>query len=294
MNTVEQQEPKTPSTSSGMMTKALVGVALAAALGGWWYQSTQVNAVRGELSSTQQKMDQLRTQMDTSVAMAKAEANESVSRLNDEVAKAQRDSQAQASRAQAIARQQAGRVMDALNQKNEALLGQLEQIKKDSETKSSQVDETLTGIKGDVGNVKTEVASTKSELDKTIGDLKRMNGDMGVMSGLIATNASELDALKRLGERDYFEFTLRKNSPLFKAAGVQLALRKSDSKRNRFTMDVLADDRKVEKKDKGVNEPVQFYTSGSRLPYELVVNQVSKDEVKGYLAVPKVKVMAQR
>ncbi len=138
--------------------------------------------------------------------------------------------------------------------------------------------------------VKQNVASTRSDLDKTGADLKRVMGDMGVMSGLIATNSKDLDALRALGERNYFEFDLTKAQGMKKIGDVVLTLKKSDPKRNRFTVDVLADDKHVEKKDKTMNEPVQLYLSGNMQPYEIVVNQVKKDEVVGYLATPKVKV----
>lgn len=293
MSSIESNESST-RRSNGIGTKLAVGGALVLAFGGLWYQSTQVNGLRSELMGTQQKMEALRGQMDTSVSMAKAEVNQSVSKINDEVAKAQLESAARVARVQANAKQQAAQVMTTLSKKNSELVEQLDQVKKDTEDKSTKVDEALTGIQGDVGSVKTEVASTKSDLEKTINDLKRVNGDMGVMSGLIATNSTELDTLKKLGDRDYFEFSLSKSAAAQKVGGIQLALKKADMKRNRFTMDVLADDRRVEKKDKGVNEPVQFYTSSSRIPYEIVVNQVSKDKVTGYLSVPKVKIMAQR
>ena len=138
--------------------------------------------------------------------------------------------------------------------------------------------------------VKQNVASTRSDLDKTGSDLKRVMGDMGVMSGLIATNSKDLDALRALGERNYFEFDLTKAQGMKKIGDVVLTLKKSDPKRNRFTVDVLADDKHVEKKDKTMNEPVQLYLSGNMQPYEIVINQVKKDEVVGYLATPKVKV----
>ena len=71
----------------------------------------------------------------------------------------------------------------------------------------------------------------------------------------------------------------------------ELALKKSDTKRNRFTVEVMADDKRIEKKDKTANEPVQFYVaSKARQPYEIVVNQIAKDSVSGYLAKPKVTV----
>lgn len=285
---------RTHHTSGGRGGLILGGIALVAALGGWWYQSTQVATVRTELTQSQQKMDQLQGQMQTSAAVAKNEVNETIARMNLEVEKARKEAQVGSFRAQAAARQQAGHVLTTLSAKNEEITQQIDLIKKDNEQKSSQVEETLSGIKGDVGTVKTDVAATRTELSTTISDLKRMTGDMGVMSGLIATNSDEVAALRKLGEKDYFEFTLPRNNTAVKVGDIQLALRKADTKRNRFTLDVLSDDKRVEKKDRTVNEPVQFYTSSARTPYEVVVNQVSKDKVVGYLAVPKVKIMAKR
>ena len=122
---------------------------------------------------------------------------------------------------------------------------------------------------------------------KTIADLKSARGDLGVQSGLIATNAQELVALKRLGERNYFEFKLGKSKAPQRVGDITLLLRKTDPKKNKYTVDVMADDKLTEKKDKNVNEPVQFYSSKARQPYEIVVNQVQKDLIVGYLATPK-------
>ncbi len=288
----------TNNAPGAMLGKVAVGVALAAALGGLWFQSSQVENVRKELAQTHQNMEKMRGDMETSVTAVKEQAKisveESNAKLAAEVAAARKEAKAQVARVQATAKQQTGKAVQELAEKNHALESQLTELKTASETKASQVDETLNGIKGDVGGVRTEVAATRTELDKTISDLHRMTGDMGIMSGLIATNSTELEALKKLGERDYFEFTIVKSAPVQKIGGVQLALKKADAKRNRFTVDVVADDRRVEKKDKGLNEPVQFYTSQARQPFELVVNEIAKDKITGYISVPKVKQMARR
>ncbi len=272
----------------------VIAIVALSMLGGWWYQSSQVAAMRNELTATHQKMDQMRTQMEDRVVAAKNEVNDSVARMNEEMEAAKRESKQQVARVQVSARQQTGKAVAALKAKNEELAQDLDQVKKDSESTMNGIRQEVGGVKTEVATTRTDVANTRSDLDKTISDLRRASGDMGVMSGLIATNSTELDALKKLGEREYFEFTLSKGSAMQKVGGVQLALKKADAKRNRFTLDVLADDRKVEKKDKGVNEPVQFYTSQARIPYEVVVNQVSKDKITGYLSVPKVKMMARR
>ena len=145
----------------------------------------------------------------------------------------------------------------------------------------------LGDVSTDVGGVKSQVASTQAELQRTIAQLKSVQGDLGVQGGLVATNSSELAALKRLGERNYFEFNLGKTKQPQRVGDITLMLRKTDPKRNKYTVDVMADDKLTEKKDKNINEPVQFYTSKAKQPYELVVNQVQKDLIVGYLATPK-------
>ncbi len=111
---------------------------------------------------------------------------------------------------------------------------------------------------------------------------------MGETSGLVATNAKELAALKALGERNYFEFTLPKTKEPKKVGDVSVLLKKADPKKNRYTIEVVADDKRVEKKDKNINEPLQFYVAKARQPYEIVVNEVKKDQIVGYLSTPKV------
>jgi hypothetical protein len=109
-----------------------------------------------------------------------------------------------------------------------------------------------------------------------------------VQSGLIARNHDEVEELKRLGERDIFEFNLNKSSKAPEHVGpIQVALRKVDTKRYKYTLNVVADDKSIEKKDKTVGEPIQFYVRGARAPYEIVVFDLTKDSAKGYLSTPK-------
>ncbi|MCS7023359.1 MAG: hypothetical protein NZV14_01050 [Bryobacteraceae bacterium] len=146
----------------------------------------------------------------------------------------------------------------------------------------------LSGIVHEVSQVKTEVASTKSELERTIQDLRSVRGDLGIQSGLIATNARELAALRALGERHYIEFQLAKTKTPQRIGEVSVLLKKFDPKRNRYTIELVADDKRIEKKDRTVNEPVQFYLASARQPYEIVVNEVRQDRIVGYLSAPKV------
>ncbi len=114
-----------------------------------------------------------------------------------------------------------------------------------------------------------------------------MRGDMGVMSGLIATTRGDLEVLKHKGDRNYYEFTLLKGKHATPVSTVSLELKKTDAKRGKFTLNVIADDRTIEKKDRTANEPIQFYTGREHMLYEMVVWTVDKKKVTGYLSTPK-------
>ncbi len=163
---------------------------------------------------------------------------------------------------------------------DEKLLAQIGQVKQESDTRIGQVSTEL-------GGAKTEIKATRDDLEATKSRLERTIGDLGVQSGLIARNREDLEELKRRGERNYYEFDIRKSKTPSRVGPVQLALQKTDAKKYRYTMTVYADDKAIEKKDKTVNEPVQFFVQGSRVPMEVVVFKVEKDRATGYLAAPK-------
>jgi len=199
-------------------------------------------------------------------------------------------------RTQAEAMKQAQELSKQLQEQQQQVATQIGDLK----DATTSVDSKVSAVSSDVGNVKTEVttvkadiATTQASLEKTTSDLKRVTGDMGVMSGLIATNGKDLAALRELGERNYFEFDLTKKQADKRIGNVTLRLKNADTKRNRYTLEVLADDKRVEKKDKTINEPVQVYVSGNRQPYEIVINQVKKDSVVGYLSTPKITLARQ-
>lgn len=157
-------------------------------------------------------------------------------------------------------------------------------VKQTADTTTTQ----LQSVSSDVGNVKTDVQNTKSQLEQTIANLKRATGELDNHESLIATNGKELQALRELGERNYSEFTISKSKKPTRVSDVMVELKKADTKHNRFTIELTVDDKTVEKKDRTINEPIQFYTSKARQPDEIVVNQVKKNEIVGYLATPKV------
>jgi hypothetical protein len=141
----------------------------------------------------------------------------------------------------------------------------------------------------DVNKLSGDVSGVKNDLDETKGKLDRATGDMGVMSGLIARNHDDLEDLKRRGDRNYFEFTIQRAKTPQHVGPVAIALNKTDSKKSKYTITVLADDKSIEKKDRTAGEPVQFYVKGTgrMSPYEIVVFDVNKNTITGYLSTPK-------
>jgi len=136
----------------------------------------------------------------------------------------------------------------------------------------------------DLKNVDTKVGGVRTDLDTTREDLKMARSEMGT---LIARNHDEIDQLRRLGERDYVEFTIAgKNKPQ-KVGNLTVELKGINEKRSQFTVAMTAEDRRIEKKNRNMNEPIFFYISGTKIPEELVINKLSKDTVSGYISIPK-------
>ena len=163
----------------------------------------------------------------------------------------------------------------------------LETAAKAAEQQISAVSNQVSDVKTDVGGVKTDVAKTQSDLASAVTQLTSMQGDISGHTSLIARNHDELELLKHKGDRNYYEFTLVKGSK--KPVGtVSLELKKADAKKSQFTLVVYSDDKSYEKKNRNLNEPLQFYAGKDPSLYEVVVNSVSaKNTVTGYLSVPK-------
>ena len=157
---------------------------------------------------------------------------------------------------------------------------QIGAVQADTTSKIGQVSTQLNGTQTDLNATKADLEATKQKLTSTIGDL-------GVQSGLIATNEKELDELKHMGDRDIYDFTLSKTKKPQRVGPIQVQLTKIDAKHYKYTMDVIADDKDIPKRDKTVDEPVQFFVSGAKTPYEIVVFDLTKNQAKGYLSTPK-------
>jgi uncharacterized phage infection (PIP) family protein YhgE len=280
-----------PRDHSTALTVLAVGLAIA--LAGDGYLLVRANHLNEDLAraqnGTQTQISKLNDATTTLLEQERQRLQDLEQQMKQEVKGVSDSASVAIRRARAEAHKQGEDFSTKLSEQQNQVATELSQIKDTTNSKFTEVATDVDGVKANVETVKTNVAAAQTDIQKTSADLKRAMGDMGVMSGLIATNSKDLDQLRALGERNYFEFDINRKEAAKKVGDIMLTLKKADPKRSRFTMDVLADDHHVEKRDKTINEPVQLYVSGNMQPYEIVVNRVDKDHVTGYLATPKVK-----
>jgi chromosome segregation ATPase len=262
-----------PRTYSGALL-AVIAAALICALGGliWSY------VLSGRVSSQKTELDEA-TQQNKQLAARLRETDARLNVATEELGKSLGLTQKQMdARAQEIIRRE---------QAVEANTAQLATAQKQTAQQVSAVSSAVSDVKTDVGGVKTDLGKTQSDLATTISQLQAVRGDLSGTNSVIARNHDELVMLEHKGDRNFYEFTLAKGQK--KPVGtVSLELKKADAKKSKFTLTVYADDKEYEKKDRNLNEPLQFYAGKDPALFEVVVNSVSaKNTVKGYLSVPK-------
>jgi chromosome segregation ATPase len=264
---------ETPRTYSGALLGA-IAVALVAALAGliWSYSlSGKLTTQQVDLADAKQQNVKLAAELRETDARLKVATEELGQSLG--LTQKQMDAKAQ----EIIRREQA----------NEAAAQKLESAQQQTAQQVSAVSTEVSGVKTAVGGVKTDLGKTQNDLAAAIAQLTSMRGDLSDHSSLIARNHDELEVLKHKGDRNIYEFTLAKGQK--KPVGtVSLELKKADQKKSRFTVMVYSDDKQYEKKDRNLNEPLQFYSGKEPMLFEIVVNSVSgKNAVTGYLSTPK-------
>jgi myosin heavy subunit len=261
---------ETPRSYSGALLAA-IAVALLAGVGSllWtWSLSGRMNGQEAALADARDQNKKLAADLRETDARLKV-ANEE---LGQSLGLTQKQMDA---RAQEILRRE------------QADSQRLESAQKQTAQAVNGLSSDVSGVKTDVGGVKTDLSKTQTELATTISQLQSMKGDLDGHSTLIARNHDELELLKHKGDRNYYEFTITKGQS--KPVGtVSLELTKADPKKNTFNLMVVSDDKPVPKNNKGVNEPLQFYSGKNPQLFEVVVNAVtSKNQVSGYLSTPK-------
>ena len=292
MSTSMYSEP--PQQRSGLMT-ALVAGAMIALLAAVIYLFVQLDHLQTDMAKMKESFNSELTNQKDASSVTTASHQKKIETLKEELEAARNQAKADAKSLSAQAKLEATAHTDALAKQLEDEEAKLKQAQVAQATEIGDVKQSATAanakiadVSTDVGGVKTNLSATQAELQKTIAALKSTQGDLGVQSGLIATNGSELAALKLRGERNYVDIKLGKTKAPQRFADITLMLKATDPKKNKYTVQVMADDKLTEKKDKSINEPVQFYTAkGGHIPYELVINQVGKNEIVGYLSTPK-------
>jgi DNA anti-recombination protein RmuC len=262
-----------PRTYSGALLAA-IAVAVLLGLGGiiWSYNlSTKLSTQQQELSDAKAQNAHLDAQL--------RETDERLNVATDELKTSLGLTQKQLdTRAQELGQREL---------RVEASAARLATAQQQTAQQVTAVTNSVSDVKTDVGGVKTDVAKTQNDLASAVSQLTSMKGDISGHSSLIARNADELELLKHKGDRNYYEFTLVKGQK--KPVGtVSLELKKADAKKSKFTLVVFSDDKEYEKKDRNLNEPLQFYSGKDPSLFEIVVNSVSgKNTVTGYLSSPK-------
>lgn len=249
-------------SNAGKWILILLALVVIAAAGYAQYTNhLAIQKLNGDLASSQAEVKELQNRMQTSEAQEETLAR------------------------------QAGMTKKELTQRTRELQAEQkaaeQRLEEQQKASITAVTGDIAGVKTDVGGVKTDVASTKADLEATKAKLQSTVGDLGVQSGLIATTRSDLEVLKHKGDRNYYEFTLLKNAKPQPVSTVSLQLKKSDPKKGKFTLNVTSDDKTLEKKDRNIAEPIQFYSGREHLLFELVIWTVDKNKATGYLSTPK-------
>ena len=277
--------PPPPAPAAGGKSVPILFGAVIVLLGANVYLYMQLDKTRKDMAGNNTAMQTQIDKLQEASSLSTRSNARKVEELKDQLERQRR----QANQAAGAAKEEALKKVEETRTQLEAAQAQAKQeLKSDISQASQAADTKISAVSSDVGNVKTDVASTRSELEKTVADLKRATGELDGHSVMIATNGKELAALRALGERNYVEFTVHKSKQAQKVGDVLILLKRTDPKKNRYTIDLTADDKTVEKKDRGANEPLQFMTTKAKQPYELVVNDVKKDTIAGYLSIPKV------
>jgi chromosome segregation ATPase len=216
----------------------------------------------GDISQTRQAVGETKSALQKTTAQIQAEGNKTRQELNQAIS-----TKADASQVQA----------------------QMQAAKTEAEAKIGQVSTEVGGVKTEVNTVKTDLATTRRDLE---GTQRQLVDVKDTLSAAVAKNSSELAELRRKGERDYFEFQIPKKNQVNKIEDIRVILTKTDEKKGKYSMKIIVDDNQLEKKDRTINEPVQFLVGRNRVRYELVINWVKKDSAGGYLSIPKDKALS--
>ena len=286
--------PKEEGASLDRMLAIVVVAVVACSVGVSIYLFLEVRSAQAEIASHSEQLQKYEEQFSQLAATE--------GRVNETLQKSARDFAGRVTRAEKQILESAEKNQQRFLGRTQRLAKEIQQQGTEQKTAITTVDQKVEKLSTEaektqarvgslvntVDDVRSEVEKNREELQKTIGELTSVKGDLGVKSGLIATNAAELEALQELGQRNYHAFDITKSRHSQRVGSIDIRLKKASHKRNHYTMELLVDDKKVEKKNKTLLEPVQFYVAGARIPHEIVVNKIEKNRIVGYLSSPKV------
>jgi hypothetical protein len=269
----------TPVTSTGVKAGLIAGIVLALAALAWCFGlQNHLEAANKQVAAAAETNRQMQEKQDALSARLRATSET----LGQSIGVTQKQIE---QRTQSLIAAQSAQAASVRAQG--AQTAKLAEEQAATAQKVGTVATNVTALNTDVTGAKASIADTQNDLASTKQQLQRTMGDQGVMSGLIARTHNELEVLKHKGDRNYFEFTLQKGAKPTLLASIKLQVKKVDDKHSKYTMIVSSDDRNIEKKDKSLDEPVQFYSGKDPALFELVVNNISKNQVSGYLSTPK-------
>jgi len=124
---------------------------------------------------------------------------------------------------------------------------------------------------------RTDLAGTRSDLANTRTEL----------SGSIARNHDELVLLQKKGERNYYEFDIQKSKQFQHEGPVGIRLNKANTKHQYADLQLMVEDQNLSQKHVNLYQPAMFYKPDSPQPVEVVINNISKDHIHGYVSAPK-------
>ncbi len=267
-----------PPNGSHSTKFIVVYVVLAALAVGEIYTVSKMGTLRTTLEDQQ---TQTRKEVETNMQDQLSKSISDIQRSNTQQIEEMKTLVDAAAKRSGAASAQARNTKTLLSKLQQDQQQQADQLKQEISQKADA--QQVGALTQDVSATKTDLEGTKKNVDTLRSDLGMARSELGT---LIARNHDDIETLRKLGERDYFEFTLSRNKPA-QIAGVNLVLKRTNVKRHRFNMALVVDDMTVEKKDRTANEPIFFYIHGAKKPFEVVVNSVQSNEVKGYLSTPK-------
>jgi chromosome segregation ATPase len=280
---VPTERSESPKDSKGK--GIFLGIVIAALVVGNVYLISRVDTLQTDTANLQSSLQEQIGGVQENTSLYAGQARRELETLRQQIEEARQEA---AGRAQREARRHANQVAQNLSQQTQRQQEELASGIHDARSVADEANTEVKVVRSDLLNMRSEVEDANVQLYETASLLHQTTDDVSEISGQVSDNRSEIASLRRMSERDRVRFQLSKSKEMHRVADIQLRLRDSDVKRNKFTIEILADDKKFVKKDRQAAEPVMFYMGETAQPYELVVTKVEKDAVSGYLARPKV------